>query len=272
MPLTPAEREAVRGRRILMLLAPRGIVAQEALKPIDLLERYGCSVTLATPTGGAVYFDPLCNVFGALEALWDPTIRLLARARRAGRLSDLTSLDRLSASGQLDAWLDGFDAVMVPGGHGAVFASAILSQRIVDIVARFYHSGRVTALLCHAPYVGALSSAAGDGFIAGKTVACWPRRFERATSYLPLIGGYSMPFGRPVGHLMEEAGATVHDSLVPGRAVHAVVDDHLVTGRGPWSTTAFTTALLQVLAAHATPATGATAGSGIPAPLAVPAG
>lgn len=42
------------------------------------------------------------------------------------------SLCEIERTGQLDAWLERFDAVVVPGGHGAVFHQFLLHPLVGD--------------------------------------------------------------------------------------------------------------------------------------------
>lgn len=247
-PLSPEVLARVKDRRVLFLLAATGQVPQETVLPIDAFERSGVTVECATLDGGRVRFDPLSVALAWFEALWNPTLRLLTRARREKRFTNLPSLRAMAAAGQLDKWLGRFDAVVVPGGHGRVYAGFVRDPLIIDAVAGFYAEGRVVGLLCHGPLTAALPGRRGPGFVAGKTVTCWPRGVERILGAVPFVGAYLMPFGRPVGALLEEAGARVHDSALSRRRVHAAVDGRLVTGSGPWSAGTFVHAMLHVLA------------------------
>jgi putative intracellular protease/amidase len=232
-----------------MLLAARGTNVQEALKPLALLEQAGCPVTLAGLDGGTVRFDPLCNLLAVFESPWDPTWRLLRQARRDGRLDNLASLRDLERNGGLDAWLDGFAGLIVPGGHGEIFNAFLRNPLVLQVVGRFLAQDKALALICHAPIIATLVPSEEKPLARGRTITCWPRGYERAFSLLPVIGRYLVPCGRPVGDLLSEAGATVVDSVLPWRRVHAAIDGRLITGRGPWSSGAVAAALLDVLSA-----------------------
>ena len=230
-----------------MLLANAGHVAQETLKTAWFLRRAGCAVTFLALHGGNVRLDPLCDALAAAEAVWDPTLRLRFRARREGWLRDLPSIAELHRAQPNFVWLDSYDAVVVPGGHGSVFGAFLRDQRIIDAVAYAYQTGRTVGLLCHGPVVGALPSTFGPAILQGQAIACWPRLYETALGLLPGIGRYFVPAGQPVGRLAAQAGAEVHDAVLPGRRRHAMASGRLVTGRGPWSIRPFTDALLAAL-------------------------
>jgi hypothetical protein len=87
--------------------------------------------------------------------------------------------------GQLDAWLERSDAVVVPGGHGAVFAQPGAS-------------GRVLA--------------------KGRVMVSWPRVADRLYGAIPLLGHYMVPYREPVAVTLERAGASVLDSMLASRA------------------------------------------------------
>ena len=118
-------------------------------------------------------------------------------------------------TGQLDAWLERFNAVVVPGGHGAVFA-------------RPGASGRVLA--------------------KGRVMVSWPRVADRLYGAIPLLGRYMVPYREPVAVTLERAGASLLDSMLVFPRVHFAIDGHLATARGPWSNGPFVSAVLHLLA------------------------
>jgi putative intracellular protease/amidase len=121
------------------------------------------------------------------------------------------SLREIERTGQLDAWLERFDAVVVPTGHGAVFAQP---------------------------------GASGRGLAKGRVMVSWPRVADRLYGAIPLLGHYMVPYREPVAVTLEWAGASVLDSI----RVHAAIDGHLATARGPWSDGPFVSAVLHLLA------------------------
>ena len=252
--LSAAEAARVRGRRVLLALARRGHVPQEALKPMARLEAAGCEVTPACLDADRVRFDFLTTMLAIGEGLWDPTIRLLARSWRQGRFRNLPSLRELERSGQLASWLDGFDAVIIPGGHGRVLDEFFHDPLIVEMVRRFHRGGRAVGLICHATVIAAEPGAGGDALCRGRVMVSWPRAADRVNRLIPFIGSFLVPYARPVGESLERAGAEVHDGMADFPRVHAAIDGQLVTARGPWSDGPFVAALLHVLASSSAPA------------------
>lgn len=243
-PLDEVARRRVRGAKVLVPVAA-GMAAQEIFKPAEVLARYGCDVTFATLRGGSARLDLLCNAIALCEAAWDPTFRLTRRAAREGTLRNLPSIDELCARG---ASLDDFDALLVAGGHGGAYAAFLRDPLLHEVVRGFLRPERAIGMLCHAPILLSLMERDGAALVAGRLVTCWPRSYERALGALPWLGPFFKPFGTTVGEALERAGGHVHDPGLPAHPVHAAIDGSLVTGRGPWSTTAFATALLSVLA------------------------
>jgi len=250
--LTADERARVRGRRILLVMAHKGHVQQEALKPLAIFEAAGCPVTIACLDADRVAFDPIGGLLAVAEAAWDPTFRLWRALKRAGRFAGVPSLRALDRSGTLPGWLSGFDAVFVPGGHGRVFHDFLHDPLTAGVVRRFDRAGAVVGLVCHAAIVGAHPGEDGIPLVRGREVACWPRAGDRFFGRLPGLGRYMVPYAKPAAVIVEEAGARVHDRVLIYPRVHAVVDGNLVTSRGPWSAGAFAAAVLSELARRVT--------------------
>lgn len=231
-------------RTVLMLLARRGHAVQETLPVIDALRAAGIAVVPGTESGGDVRFDPLCIALAFGESLWAPSWRLHRAALKRGELS---SVPRPGA--HVKDWVDRFDAIVVPGGHGSVYGAFATGPVVADAIHRFAAAGKPVGLICHS--VGAAAYLGPDGqapLAEGRRVTCWPRAMERALSSLPWAGAYFLPFGRPVQDLLEEVSPRVECSALPWRMPHVVVDGPLVTAWGPWSGAAFAGALSRELA------------------------
>lgn len=246
--LSASEAARVRGRRVLLALAHRGHVPQEVLKPMARLEAAGCEVTPACLDADHVQFDFLTTMLAVLEGLWDPTIRLLARASRRGRFRNVPSLRDLERTGQLASWLDRFDAVIVPGGHGRVLDEFFHDPIVLATIRHFHRSERAVGLICHATLIAAQADEAGDALCRDRVMVSWPRAADRFNRSIPLLGPFLVPYARPVGESLARAGAHVHDGMRHFPRVHAAIDGQLVTARGPWSDGPFVAALLHVLA------------------------
>lgn len=245
--LTGEERDRVRGRRILFLMASRGHVPQEALKPADHFDRAGCLVTFASLDGAAVRFDPIGRLLAVLESPWDPTLRLMSTAASARRFDTPASVRALRREGRLDGWLASFDAIVVPGGHGRIFSDFLRDPLTNEIVQRIFSRRAVVGLICHATVLAA-QDGRSDALARGRVLASWPRAADRFFGAVPRLGRYMVPFPKPAAVLLEEAGAEVHDALRERRRAQVAIDGTLVTARGPWNDATFAGAVLRLLA------------------------
>jgi putative intracellular protease/amidase len=87
--------------------------------------------------------------------------------------------------------------------------------------------------------------AAFHRLVLGPLVGTIVTRFHDA---IPLLGHYMVPYREPVAVTLERAGASLLDSMLVFPRVHAAIDGHLATARGPWSDGPFVSAVLHLLA------------------------
>jgi putative intracellular protease/amidase len=242
--LPPLDTSSLAGRKVLFLVPAYGGVPQETLNPVAFLEQLGISVQFASVAGGSVSFDPLCRVLAWLEWLWSPTLGLLRQFERGRRLEQLVSLRDLEQGGKLAEWLLSFDAVLVPGGHGQGLANFLNDPTIVNTVSLMAEAGKVVGIECHSVILATrVVDASGQSLTDRFECVCWPAALERPLSWLPFLGRYLSPLGRPVEHLVRAAGGKVHRAFWPWNMPHAVIHGLLVTSWGPWSTRAFAAAV-----------------------------
>ena len=108
-----------------------------------------------------------------------------------------------------------YDAIVIPGGMpGARRLQE--DDAVVELVKKFYESGKVVAAICAGPIVLARA-----GILEGKTVTCYPG-FEK-----------------------ELGNANYQESL-------ALVDGNIITAKGPAATFAFAFAILNKLGVDTT--------------------
>lgn len=245
-PPAPLSAGSLARRRVLVVLAPAGHATQEVLIPADRLATAGAELTFATIGADTVRLDPLCNALAVAEAAWSPTLALVARAARRGTLRGMIDLRRLVAEGELSAWLRGFDAVVVPGGHGAAFAAFVGDPLLARVLGELHDGGAWIGLVCHAVVAGARALRAdGERLLAGHQVTCWPASWERPLSRLPWIGPYLSPFPTTAEDEVRAVAAAVHTT---GALPVAVRHGRVVTTWGPWTCDAFADALGGALA------------------------
>src|SRR5215510_10339270 len=106
----------------------------------------------------------------------------------------------------------------------------------------------VDGLICHATLIAAQPGASGRVLAKGRVMVSWPRVADRLYGAIPLLGHYMVPYREPVAVTLERAGASLLDSMLAFPRVHAAIDGHLATARGPWSDGPFVSAVLHLLA------------------------
>ncbi|WP_445680709.1 type 1 glutamine amidotransferase domain-containing protein [Radicibacter daui] len=198
-----------------------GLWAEEHAVPYLALTAAGHEVVVSSIAGGRVPVDPKSNPTPEQALAWNRPLALLA---------DTPAFDTLET--------DGFDAVHMPGGHGAVFDMPY-NRKLHDLLFRFDETGRVISSLCHAPAVFAgMRRPDGTPFIAGRHVAAFTDAEERA------VGGVEkVPF--LLETRLKELGAIHHPAA--DWASHAIKDGRLVTGQNPQSSAAAAALILGLL-------------------------
>src|SRR5262245_46128967 len=115
---------------VLFILPSHGSVPQETLDTASVLTQAGARVTYAGYGHTTAKFDPVSVFLAVLECLWSPTLRLLLKSRREGTFRRLIDLDGLRAKGHWEQFARTVDAVVVPGGHGQVYARLVRDPRL----------------------------------------------------------------------------------------------------------------------------------------------
>jgi putative intracellular protease/amidase len=244
------ELRATRRRKVLLLMSRRGTATHEALVPLMELTAAGVNVVIGSDEAGEVEFDWACNLLASVERLWSPVhdLRLeLGRDALRAHKVDVSNFD----------WLDRFDAVLVPGGHGSTYGAFIMSDFVQRVVRAFVDTDKLVALQCHSVVAAALNGPRGEmpvGF--GRQVTCWPASVERVLGRLPLVGRHFLPLGKLTQELVAPVAGRMHVAANPRRMPHVVVDGPLVTSWGPWSGRLMAQTLLAMIetrARHARP-------------------
>lgn len=209
-----------------------GIWAEELATPYYALRDAGFAVTLASIRGGPMPFDPLSVKAG--DPLPMSVARLLAD-RVAMQLVQITP-----AIEEADA--DEFAAIVLPGGHGALWdlpGSAALAGRI----AAFDAAGKTIAASCHGP-AGLLGVLRRDGqsLVASRKLCAFTKAEEDRVGRT-----------RAVPFLLEDRlrrqGAQF--AAGPDFQPHVVRDGNLITAQNPASSEEFSALLLQMLTERA---------------------
>ena len=208
-----------------------GFWLEEFAAPYYVFKDAGAEITLASPLGGQPPLDPTSD---APDAQTAATTRFKADPAAQAVLGTTVKLRDVSAAD--------FDAVFYPGGHGPLWdlAENAFSIRVIESMLA---AGKPVAAVCHAP--GALRHAkAADGspLVKGKRVAGFTNTEEQAAGLTDVV-----PF--LVEDMLKENGGSY--SKAADWQPHVVTDGLLITGQNPASSGPAATALLALLAKHA---------------------
>lgn len=185
----------------------------------------GLEVEVASPRGGAVEADG----YDAEEPF---NARVLADADAVRMLADTRATAALRA--------EDYEAVYLVGGKGAMFdlpADAALRA----LLAQVHEGGGVVAAVCHGPAALAqVRLADGRSLVEGRALTGFTDEEEA------IFGKRWAPeFPFALEAEMRERGARWSEA--PLMMPHLVVDDRLITGQNPYSTTAVAEAIVRAL-------------------------
>ena len=197
-----------------------GVWLEEIAVPYLTLAKAGLDITVASPRGGAVPLDPT-SLDEASVAKWPDIVELL---KNSAPLKDIQA--------------HGFDAIVLPGGHGTMmdFATdAELKRLLLD----FAKADKIIAAVCHGPagLVGAIKPD-GTPLVAGKTITAFTDEEEIAVQLEKVV-----PFMLETTLRAEGANFVVG----PQWASHVELDGNLITGQNPASSEAIAHAVLEHL-------------------------
>ena len=197
-----------------------GVWLEEIAVPYLTLAKAGLAITVASPKGGAVPLDPT-SLDEASVTKWPDIMELL---KNSAPLKDIQA--------------HGFDAIVLPGGHGTMmdFATdAELKRLLLD----FAKTDKIIAAVCHGP-AGLVGAKKPDGtpLVAGKTITAFTDEEEIAVQLEKIV-----PF------MLEATLRSEGANFVGGPmwAPHVEVDGNLITGQNPASSEALANAVLERL-------------------------
>lgn len=161
--------------RVLLPLPDRDFDVTEVAVPWKLLREAGHEVIFATEAGATPACDPLLLtgvVFGKLGA--EP--EAIAMYRELERAPELLAPRRWS-----ECRADGFDALLLAGGHAPGMRQYLGSEEVQRLTAAFFATDKPIAAICHGVLVAARSQR-GDGrsVLHGLKTTCLPKYMERA--------------------------------------------------------------------------------------------
>ena len=220
----------------LFVVSEAGYWGEECVEPLESLSAAGVDAAVATPAGEAPLID---------EQSIDPDVVGETTAAHVQEIHE--GDDRLNDPRPLATVRAGdYDAVVFPGGHGTVWdvnqdrhARALLSESVAG--------EQGTALVvCHAVgLLGFTREENGSFVVDGRDVTGFPNEWEAEI----IDDEDLLPDGRKLPYLVEDevrdAGGQWNAELDADESV--TVDGDLITARGPESSAAAASALLDAL-------------------------
>ncbi|MBM7457755.1 type 1 glutamine amidotransferase domain-containing protein [Rhodococcus coprophilus] len=197
---------------------PTGFWAEELVEPYNVFDQAGYTITFATPGGGTPVVDQASLEPDAAGGE-DRSAELKKKLEELQpKLSNAAVLEDLNA--------DDFDLLFVPGGHGPMQDLAV-DERFGELVRHFVESGKVVAMVCHAP------AALLPAFASGGRWLFEGYKLTGFTNIEEVQAGLASKAPWLLQDRLQEAGALF--SSGEAWQPHLVVDRNLYTGQNPAS-------------------------------------
>lgn len=203
-----------------------GFWLEEFAAPYFVFKDAGIELTLASVKGGQPPIDPKSD----LPENQTPAMERFKQDEQAKKaLSRTVKLADIKA--------EDFDSVFYPGGHGPLWDFAE-DKHSISLLESFYSSGKPMALVCHAPGVLRHVAYKGAPLVKHKRITGFSNSEEEAVHLTKVVPFLVEDELKRLGGLFEKG---------PDWQSFVVVDDRLVTGQNPASSTAGAGALLKIL-------------------------
>lgn len=186
--------------------------AEELFAPMEILQKAGHQVDLASPLGGQPTIDQ-----ASLSEDMDPE-RIYKELYESGKADETKKLADINPSD--------YDAVLIVGGHGAMYDLA-KDKNLHNIINTIYDAGGIVGAECHGPAPLLYTKRPnGKSIIAGKKVTGYPDAIE-PEGLLEIL---------PFSLEQEMRKISEYDQGDLQQNGHAVwADDQIVTSRDPFS-------------------------------------
>jgi len=198
---------------------PTGLWIEEFAAPYYLFQEKGYDIVVASSTGGPIPIDAgsMAEPFFTESAK-----KLMLDPKAIDSLSHSIKLDTLSFPGD-------FDALFMPGGHGAA-VDFVSNPPLKAAIEAMYAAGKIVASVCHGPMC-LIECVKPDGtpLVAGKVVTGFTDSEEDAVAKTDLVPYLIESKFKEQGAKFERA-----DDWHP----KAVADGNLITGQNPQSSEA----------------------------------
>jgi len=203
-----------------------GFWLEEFAAPYYSFRDAGVTLTLASPKGGQPPIDPKSdlpeNQTSAMTRFKQDSD---AQKTLAGtvRLGDMQSQD--------------FDTIFYVGGHGPMW-DLVDNVESISLIESFYNSGKPVAAVCHSPAVFHRVMYQGQPLVRGKRVTGFTDEEEEEVQLTHVVPFLVEDELKRVGGLFEKR---------PNWQPFAIVDERVVTGQNPASSTTAAATLLKLM-------------------------
>lgn len=193
-----------------------GVWAEELAVPYAVFTDAGCVVDIASPQGGAVPLDP-----GSVQKAGEnpaPVERFLSDPVAQQKTQSALAIAQVDIAA--------YDAIYLPGGHGAMW-DLPNDAAVTRAIERVFAAGKVVSAVCHG-VAGLLTARAPNGqpLVAGRRVNGFTNDEEAAAGLTEVVPFLVETRLKDLGGLFEKA---------PNWESFAVQDGLLITGQNPAS-------------------------------------
>ena len=203
-----------------------GFWLEEFAAPYYVFRDAGAELTLASPKGGQPPIDPKSD----LPENQTPAMRRF-------KIDEVAQMDLAQTVKLADVKSEDFDTIFYVGGHGPMW-DLVDNPASIALIESFYNSGKPVAAVCHAPAVFHRVTYKGAPLVKGKRVTGFTNGEEEAVQLTKIMPFLVEDELKRLGGLYEKASDWQS---------FAIVDDRLITGQNPTSSTAAAQALLKRL-------------------------
>ena len=204
-----------------------GFWLEEFAAPYFVFRDAGVELTLASPKGGQPPIDPKSD----LPEEQTPAMTRFKQDKQAQK--DLSQTVKLS-----DMKSEDFDTIFYVGGHGPMW-DLVDNPDSIALIESFYNSGKPVAAVCHSPGVFHRVMYRGEPLVKGKRVTGFTNGEEATVGLTHVVPFLVEDELKRIGGLYEKAADW---------APFALVDNRVVTGQNPASSTVAAKALMELLA------------------------
>jgi len=203
-----------------------GFWLEEFAAPYFVLRDAGVELPLAAPKGGQPPIDPKSDL---PENQTEAMTRFKKNSAAQEALSQTIKL--------ADAKSEDHDTIFYVGGHGPMW-DLVDNPVSIALIESFYNSGKPVAAVCHSPAVFHKVTFEGEPLVKGKRVTGFTNGEEEAVQLTHVVPFLVEDELKRVGGLYEKAADW---------APFSIIDQRVVTGQNPASSTSAARDLLRVL-------------------------